>query len=95
MYLYGFINRPVGGFTRESDMINKLRILHEFQIKNFGVIKSDISISVHKNFITFSAVHNDNVIMGEIYAHGSSNEWDNAVDEFIKAVESYERSIDL
>lgn len=76
-------------------MINKLRILHEFQLNNFGVIKSDISIPVYMNFITFSAVHNDNVIMGEIYAHGSSNEWDNAVDEFIKAVESYERSIDL
>ncbi len=76
-------------------MINKLRILHEFQIKHFGVIKSDISVSVYKNFITFSAVHNDNVIMGEIYAYGSSDEWDNAVDEFIKAVESYERSIDL
>lgn len=57
-------------------MINKLRILHEFQLKSFGVMKSDISISVYKDFITFSAVHNDNVIMGEIYAHGSSNEWD-------------------
>lgn len=76
-------------------MINKLRILHEFQLKSFGVMKSDISISVYKDFITFSAVHNDNVIMGEIYAHGSSNEWDNAVDEFIKSVESYERSLDL
>ena len=82
-----------------SKLINKeemkelIKKIQDFQIENYGSIRSTISINVHTDFFVISSVHEDNIISSQVYSFYTKAQNRKAVNNFIKEVNKYEHKI--